>query len=88
MDSIQTFNCPSCQAVNNQGDSECSKCRESLTIATLKSIGTGNVPEDFVWPIFPYDMSIGSSTSNDIVIQNRAALVSQVYNQVKGYLKH
>lgn len=74
MDSIQTFNCPSCQAVNNQGDPVCSKCGESLTIATLKSLGTGNVPEDFVWPIFPYDMTIGSSTSNDIVIpSNRVA---------------
>ncbi|MCM8542131.1 MAG: FHA domain-containing protein [Lentisphaeraceae bacterium] len=68
MDSIQTFNCASCKAVNNQGDAECSSCKESLTIATLKCLGTGNVPEGYVWPVFPYDMSIGSSTSNDIVI--------------------
>ena len=74
MESIQTFNCVSCQAVNNQGDSDCSSCGESLTIATLKSRGTGNVPEGFVWPVYPYDMNIGSSTSNDIVLpSNRVA---------------
>jgi len=71
---LQTFNCASCQAVNNRGDIECSSCREPLTIATLKSLGSGNVPADFVWPLFPHDMNIGSSTSNDIVIpSNRVA---------------
>lgn len=74
MNQIETFNCAKCEAVNNKGDFECSSCKESLTVATLKSEGTGNVPEGFVWPIFPYEMTIGSSTSNDIVIpSNRVA---------------
>lgn len=74
MNHTETFNCASCQAENEKGSVECSSCKKSLTVATLKSLGTGSVPKDFIWPIYPCDMTIGSSTSNDIILpSNRVA---------------
>ena len=74
MSAIETYNCANCGAVNHKGTSTCSSCNEHTTIALLKSMGTGNVPKDFTWPLYPHDMEVGSSTSNDIVIpSNRLA---------------
>jgi pSer/pThr/pTyr-binding forkhead associated (FHA) protein len=68
MDQSTTFSCFKCNFINEKGTTTCGKCGEFTTLAFLKSRGTGNTPKDFIWPLFPYDMSIGSSTSNDIVI--------------------
>jgi pSer/pThr/pTyr-binding forkhead associated (FHA) protein len=68
MDSITTYQCFYCNAVNEIGNSFCNSCKEQTTIAVLKSLGEGSVPKDYVWPLFPHDISIGSSTSNDIAI--------------------
>ncbi|MCH2207087.1 MAG: FHA domain-containing protein [Lentisphaerales bacterium] len=68
MEQIQTFPCPHCGAINDKTNVSCSSCKELTTLAFLKSRGTGNAPKDFIWPLFPYDMTIGSGTSNDIAI--------------------
>ena len=68
MESIATFSCFNCQSINEKGNTSCNDCGELTTLAFLKSRGTGNVPKDFIWALYPYDMNIGSSTSNDIVI--------------------
>jgi hypothetical protein len=74
MEKIETYKCPLCQTVNKRDITVCTSCKEQTTIAVLKSLGKGSVPEGYVWPIYPYSMSIGSSTSNDIVIpSNRLA---------------
>jgi pSer/pThr/pTyr-binding forkhead associated (FHA) protein len=74
MEQIETYKCNNCQALNNKGNTTCTACNEQTTVAMLKSMGKGNVPAGFSWPLYPYSMGIGSSTSNDIVIpSNRLA---------------
>ena len=74
MESVKTYKCPKCQAINHVGTHTCSSCNETTVIAIIKSQGTGNVPKDYLWPIFPYDVEIGSSSANEIVIpSNRVA---------------
>lgn len=68
MEQIQTFPCPHCGAINDKKNTKCSSCKEYTTLALLKSKGSGNAPKDFIWPLFPYDMTIGCGTCNDIVI--------------------
>ena len=68
MEQISTYPCPNCSSINEKGNTTCSDCGELTTLAFLKSKGSGNVPKDFIWPLFPYDMSIGSGTCNDILI--------------------
>ena len=68
MEQIQTFPCPNCGAINDKKNTKCPNCEEYTTLALLKSRGRGNAPKDFTWPLFPYDMTIGCGTCNDIVI--------------------
>jgi len=62
------YNCYLCDAINDSVETICRQCGEPTTIALLVSLGSGNVPKGFVWPLYPYDMEMGSSTSSDVVV--------------------
>ncbi|NQZ58991.1 MAG: FHA domain-containing protein [Lentisphaeraceae bacterium] len=85
MDHDDKYNCSLCNAVNSKGSSICKQCGEQTTVAVFKSLGKGNVPVDFIWPLYPYDAIIGSGTSNDIIIpSNRLARQHCQINYVNG----
>ena len=67
--SENTYKCPHCSEVNERSALKCTKCEQNTTIATLKSLGTGSAPKDFVWPLIPAEeLTLGSATRCDIVV--------------------
>ena len=70
-----TYNCHNCNTLNNINISTCVECEEPTITATLKSLGTGSAPKDFIWPLFPKDTKVGAGAVNDIVVpSNRVPL--------------
>ena len=67
--STTTYKCPHCSEVNEKSSSKCSECDKNTSVATLKSLGTGSAPKDFVWPLVPADeLLVGAATRCDIVV--------------------
>lgn len=66
-----SYNCYSCGFLNNKTKVICEKCGTPGAIAALQSTGKGCVPESYLWPLFPHDLSIGFAPDCDVVIPGK-----------------
>jgi hypothetical protein len=70
---METFLCPYCNGrTDKSGGTNCRHCGQNLVIAQLTSKGSGVVPKDETFFLYPMVMRLGSGGGNDFVIKSNA----------------
>ena len=85
-----TYQCLDCKGENVNGSTHCLTCGKTTIFASLKSLGRGSSPKGFVWPLYPFDASLGAGPSNDIVIpsdQIPLSVCDLIYDNKRYYIK-